>query len=67
MKEKKKIPGPTVYSNWIKPKTKGFYGKKSPRVFISEEVMAIKRKIPSSTQYNTFKGLSQVIKERCKV
>lgn len=67
IKAKKQVPGPTVYTNWIKPKTKGFYGKRSPRVFVSEEMMEMKKKIPSSTQYDTFKGLSQEIKDRNKM
>jgi hypothetical protein len=64
MKQKKLIPAPTAYKQWIPPKTHGFYGNTCPRVTPMEELMFIKKPIPSSTQYNTFKGISATIKDR---
>lgn len=66
MRDKKSIPGPSVYQNWNKPRAKGFYGKISPRITVMEETMYEKKRIPSSTQYNTFKGFSKEVIERNK-
>lgn len=66
MLKKKAIPAPSAYKQWIPPKTHGFYGNSCPRTTPMEELMFLKRPIPSSTQYNTFKGISQTIKEKWK-
>ena len=69
MTEKKKIPGPSDLHklDYNKPKLKGFYSSSVERFTPADEVMLVKKSIPSSTQYESRgKSMADILKEKAQ-
>jgi len=69
MDAKKKIPGPSDLKKMdpFKPKIFGFYGSSVERVTPMQEVMFVKKAIPSSTDYESRgKSMSETLREKAQ-
>jgi len=64
MAEKKKIPAPSKYNAWIKPKILGNYKLKEVKATVIDSIAYEKAFVPAPNKYNTFKSLAEESKLR---
>ena len=59
MAEKKKIPAPSKYNAWIKPKVLGNYKLKEVKATVIDSIAFEKSFVPAPNKYNSFKSLAE--------
>lgn len=64
MAEKKKIPAPSKYNAWIKPKILGNYKQKDIKATVIDSIAFEKAFVPAPNKYNCFKSLAEESKLR---
>jgi len=64
MAEKKKIPAPSKYNAWIKPKILGNYKQKETKQTVIDSIAFEKAYVPAPNKYNSYKSLAEESKIR---
>ena len=64
MAEKKKIPAPSKYNSWIKPKILGNYKQKETKQTVIDSIAFEKAYVPAPNKYNPVKSLAEESKLR---
>lgn len=59
MAEKKKLPAPSKYNAWLKPKVLGNYKLTETKATVIESVAFEKAYVPAPNTYNSFKSLAE--------
>lgn len=64
MKEKKKIPAPSKYNAWLRPKILGNYKNNESKQTVIDSIALEKAYVPAPNKYDCFKSLAEESKLR---